>query len=184
MSQPGTIWSIEGINAAKLAIGDTDVATATLVAPGNNFATFYNITFTGVPPGDYDLVLLIGTAAVILETFRDRLRDVCPGCAKPNQCFLSDQPVPEDEIFPSVSHFVTISFGAASFDQSLFNGGGVRTLNQDCQIVFTPIVQMNLDRLPSSEKRLLHISRGLATWEQNILSSNDSCHSRCTCMPT
>lgn len=111
------------------------------------------------------------TKSEILETFRNRLRDVCPGCAKPNQCFLSDQPVPEDEIFPSISHFVTISFGAASFDQGLFNGGGVRTLNQDCQIIFTPIVQMNLDRLPSSEKRLLHISRGLATWEQNILSS-------------
>lgn len=64
MSQPGTIWSIEGINSAKLAIGNTDVATATIVEAGSNFATFYTITFTEVPPGDYELVLLVGTAAV------------------------------------------------------------------------------------------------------------------------
>lgn len=64
MSQPGTIWSIEGINAAKLASGDTEIAVALSVDSGENFATFYTITFEDVLPGDYDLVLLIGTAAV------------------------------------------------------------------------------------------------------------------------
>ncbi|MFO0940054.1 MAG: hypothetical protein U0930_04740 [Pirellulales bacterium] len=111
------------------------------------------------------------TKAEVLEAFRSRLRDVCPGCAKTGQCFISDQPVPEGELFPSISHFVTVSAGAGSFDQSMFVGGGAATLNQDFQLVVTPIVQMNLDRLPAAEKRMLHISRGLTTWEQNILSS-------------
>jgi hypothetical protein len=111
------------------------------------------------------------TKSEILEVFRDRLRDVCPGCAKPGQCIITDQPVPDDEIFPSVSHFVTVSAGAGTFNQSMFAGGGARTLNQDIQLVVTPIVQMNLDRVGSAEKRMLHVSRGLATWEQNVLSS-------------
>jgi hypothetical protein len=108
----------------------------------------------------------------ILSAIRDRLKAVCPGCAQDKHCFVSDQAIPDDSIWPSVSHFVTVSTGPGSFDQSLFSGGGARTLNEDSQIVVTVLVQMNLDRIPSGEQRLLHDKRGLlSVWKKNILTS-------------
>jgi hypothetical protein len=111
------------------------------------------------------------TQEEILVAIRDRIRDVVPGCAEPRHCFISDQPIPDNSLIPSVSHFVTISAGSGSFDQSLFTGGGHRTCNEDLQIVITPIIQMNLDRLPAGEQRLLHARRGVSVWKKNILSA-------------
>lgn len=111
------------------------------------------------------------TQEEILSAIRDRIRSVIPDCAEFKHCFISDQPVPDNSVFPTVSHFVTVSAGAGSFDQSLFTGGGHRTCNEDLQIIITPIVQMNLDRLPAGEQRLLHARRGLSVWKRNLLSA-------------
>jgi len=110
------------------------------------------------------------TQEEILSAIRDRIRAVIPDCAEHKHCFVSDQPIPDDSIWPSVSHFVTVAVGAGSFDQSLFTGGGHRTLNEDLQIIVTPVVQMNLDRLPMGEQRLLHARRGMSAWKRNLLS--------------
>lgn len=107
----------------------------------------------------------------ILVAIRDRLRAVCPGCGADKHCFISDQPLPDQSLFPTVSHFVTVAASSGVFDQSLFTGGGNRTLSEDLTIVITPCIQMNLDRLPSGEQRLIHQSRGLSIWKQNILTS-------------
>jgi hypothetical protein len=107
----------------------------------------------------------------ILTAIRDRIRDTVPDCAEPKHCFISDQPIPDGSIFPTVSHFVTVSAGRGSFDQSLFTGGGHRTCNEDLQVILTPIVQMNLDRLPAGEQRLLHAKRGMSVWKRNLLSA-------------
>jgi hypothetical protein len=107
----------------------------------------------------------------ILVAIRDRIREVVPDCAQDKHCFIADQPIPAGAIFPTVSHFVTIAVGAGSFDQALFTGGGHRTCNEDLQIIVTPIVQMNLDRLPAGEQRLLHARRGMSIWKRNLLSA-------------
>ncbi|MFO0940055.1 MAG: hypothetical protein U0930_04745 [Pirellulales bacterium] len=64
MTQPGNIWSISDINAAELASGDASIAVASAVEPGISFSNYYTITFSGVAPGDYDLVLKIGSTIV------------------------------------------------------------------------------------------------------------------------
>ncbi|MBX3422201.1 MAG: hypothetical protein KF752_11660 [Pirellulaceae bacterium] len=106
----------------------------------------------------------------ILTAIRDRMRQYCPGCQEPRHCFISDQAIPDDSIWPTGGHFVTIAVGAGTVDQSLYSGGGHHTLNEDLQVIVTPFVQMNLDRIPSGEQRLLHQHRGLSAWKKNILS--------------
>lgn len=107
----------------------------------------------------------------ILTAIRDRIRAVVPDCAEAKHCFISDQAIPDNSIFPTVSHFVTVAAGPGSFNQRLFTGGGHRTCNEDLQIIVTPIVQMNLDRLPSAEHRLLHARRGMSIWKRHLLSA-------------
>lgn len=107
----------------------------------------------------------------ILVAIRDRIREVVPDCAQEKHCFITDQPIPASSIFPTVSHFVTVAVGAGSFNQTLFTGGGHRTCNEDLQIIVTPIIQMNLDRLPAGEQRLLHARRGMSIWKRNLLSA-------------
>jgi hypothetical protein len=103
----------------------------------------------------------------ILEAFRDRLREACPGCTDLT-CFISDQPIPI--IIPGGSHCVTIAAGKGSFDQQMFANAGHACLNEDTQIIISPLIQINLDRVPQSERALIASDRGLVkVWKRNIL---------------
>jgi hypothetical protein len=104
----------------------------------------------------------------ILEAFRDRLRDACPGC-NDQTCFLSDQPIPS--IIPAGGgHCITIAAGGGSYDQRLFSNGGHENLNEDFQVIISALVKINIDRIPQAERALLAEDRGLlAVWKLNLL---------------
>jgi hypothetical protein len=69
MSQPGTISAIPGINDAQLfAMGtDTLVSEADTVVPGVEDPSHYTISFVGVTPGEYRLVLRVGVIVAGIE---------------------------------------------------------------------------------------------------------------------
>ena len=105
----------------------------------------------------------------ILVAFRDRLRTV--EGLNDQTCFIADSPIPL--MLPAGGgHCVTVSLGAGSFDQSLFNGGGHSTLNEDSQVVITILVQTKIDRVPQAERALIADDRGLISrWKRAILRS-------------
>jgi len=69
-------------------------------------------------------------------------------------------------------HCVTIAAGDGSFDQSMFNGGGHSTLNEDSTVIITAMVKINIDRIPQADRALLASDRGLIkVWKLNLLKS-------------
>jgi hypothetical protein len=108
------------------------------------------------------------TKSEVLGAFRDRLIEACPGCNS-QTCFISDQPTPLF-IPAGGGHCVTVAAGKGSFDQRLFSGGGHSTLNEDFSVIITPMIRIDLDRIPQAERALLANDRGLVkVWQRNIL---------------
>lgn len=103
----------------------------------------------------------------VMIAIRNRLRAAVPGL-NDRTCFLSDQPVPA--AFHGGGYCVTISPGPGTFPPEYQSGGGWTTLTEEATIIVTPMIQINLDRVPQAERALLAGDRGLLSlWKYRIL---------------